>query len=281
MRRLLLVLCTVVFALSTTAFVLSYAAISSVNPSTVMGLAEEAGGTESLVDKALEKLIVVDDPALRLKVIEAAKAALPETTLRDLTAQVLAGIRRYLDSAGTERTILIDLRDVKAEFMDELKKTYKGSLDDIEVDLERIPDRANLIDFMPVSNVREISRPYSVISKLPLTSLAIAAAAAVLIFLSGGLSPGLRVIGYSAIAASVVVIAVTLVLPSMLENRIADAVRLTNMDVSLPVDTPALIGRLLTSVLGRLRIVAAVAGVCGTALAYISRMANWGHTGAQ
>jgi len=246
-----------------------------------MGLAEEAGGTESLVDKALEKLIVVDDPALRLKVIEAAKAALPETTLRDLTAQVLGGIRRYLDSSGTERTILIDLRGVKAEFMDELKKTYKGSLDDIEVDLERIPDRANLIDIMPVSDVREISRPYRLIGKLPLTSLAIAAAAAVLIFLSGGLSPGLRVIGYSAIAASVVVIAVTLVLPSMLENRIADAVRLTNMDVSLPVDTPALIGRLLTSVLGRLRIVAAVAGVCGAALAYISRMANWGHTGAQ
>lgn len=281
MRRLLLAISTVVFALSATAFVLSYAAISSVNPSTVMELAEAAGGAESIIDKAFERFVEVDDPTLRLKVIEAAKAALPEKTLRDLTAQVLSGIRRYLDSAGTEQTILIDLRDVKAEFMDELKKTYKGSLNDIEIDLERIPDRANLIDFMPALDIREISRPYSVISKLPLTSLTVAAAAAVVVLLTAGLSPGLRVAGYTAIAASGVILVSTLVLPGILENRIADAVKLPNMDFLMPVDGLALMGRLLTSVIGRLRIVAAVTGLLGAALAYISRMANWGHTGAQ
>ena len=269
LKSLLLVISTIAFAVSAAVLVLSYSAISSVNPSLVMDLSETAGGANELIDTALQRLIDVDDDELREKVIAAAKAALPEETVRALTAQVISNLRKYLDSGGTQQTLLIDLHDVKAAFMDEIRKTYNGPLDEVEEAMEKIPDRANLAQFMSGQDVREISRPYKVVSNLPATSATVAVASILVICLLMGAVPGLRAAGWTLVILSAVILIGSFTGTTLVEGILVDAVSGPMFDFAMPVEPAALVGRVSAFLFGRLRIVSGIAAALGAGLVLI------------
>ena len=265
-KSLLLVISMLAFAASTTVLVVSYSAISSVNPSLVMDLAETAGGADELIDTALQRLVEVDDEELRDKVIAAAKAALPEETIRELMAQAIAGARSYLDSGGADQPLLIDLREVKAAFMEEISKTYNGSLDEVEMAMENIPDRANIGQVLSGQDIREISRPYRVVSNLPATSATVAVASILLMCIAVGPLPALRMAGWTLAVVCAGILVTTFAGATFVEGKLSDIVASPTLDFPMPVEPAALMERVSGFLFTRIRIVSGIAGALAAAL---------------
>lgn len=269
LKGVLLVLMSVVLAASTAVFALSCSAVSSAGPSLAMALVDKAGGAEKVVSGVLETLIpeMPGDEELRDEIIKAAVAAIPPKAVRELSAQAISGFRRFMDSGGTNVSILVDLRDIKSAFMNELAKNYGGSLDEIETALEDLPDKADLAGILPIGNLEAVTRPYRIVTNLPLVSAAVAGACLAVLALIAGPVPGLRIAGWCLLIGGLAVLALTFAGEDQIQTRLARLIPDLNSEIPLPIDPIALVYGVSDFLFLRLRLVSGLCAATGAAAA--------------
>ena len=269
LKGVLLVLMSVVLAASTAVFALSCSAVSSAGPSLAMALVDKAGGAEKVVSGVLETLIpeMPGDEELRDEIIKAAVAAIPPKAVRELSAQAISGFRRFMDSGGTNVSILVDLRDIKSAFMNELAKNYGGSLDEIETALEDLPDKADLAGILPIGNLEAVTRPYRIVTNLPLVSAAVAGACLAVLALIAGPVPGLRIAGWCLLIGGLAVLALTFAGEDQIQTRLARLIPDLNSGIPLPIDPIALVYGVSDFLFLRLRLVSGLCAATGAAAA--------------
>lgn len=269
LKGVLLVLMSVVLAASTAVFALSWSAVSSAGPSLAMALVDKAGGTEEVVSGVLETLIpeMPGDEELRGEIIKAAVAAIPPKAVRELSAQAISGFRRFMDSGGTNVSILVDLRDIKSAFMNELAKNYGGSLDEIETALEDLPDKADLAGILPIGNLEAVTRPYRIVTNLPLVSAAVAGACLAVLALIAGPVPGLRIAGWCLLIGGLAVLTLTFAGEDQIQTRLARLIPDLNSGIPLPIDPIALVYGVSDFLFLRLRLVSGLCAATGAAAA--------------
>lgn len=269
LKGVLLVLMSVVLAASTAVFALSCSAVSSAGPSLAMALVDKAGGAEKVVSGVLETLIpeMPGDEELRGEIIKAAVAAIPPKAVRELSAQAISGFRQFMDSGGTNVSILVDLRDLKSAFMNELAKNYGGSLDKIEAVLEDLPDKADLAGILPMEKLEAVTRPYRVVTNLPLVSAVVAGACLGILALVAGPGPGLRIAGWCLFVGGLAVFALTFVGANQIQRQLARLIPHLKSKIPLPIAPIALVYGASDFVFLRLRLVSGLCAATGAAAA--------------
>jgi len=268
LKGLLLTISAIFLFVSVCSLALSYSLLSSVSPVSLFHLAEEFGGTEVVVGDILEIMVhpMPGDFARRGKIIEAAKATLSPERVRDLVDRVFSSIRAYIASAGQD-SVTIDLRQLKTDFLNQLRSSYDGSIEDIEMDLREIPDRADVSRFISPEDAREIARPYRIMANLPLIAGSVAAACVLLLMYSGGVRRGLRLAGILAFLASALLLGASPVAQSHVTALIPDALSGPTLPVPIPVDPPALLNAATGLVLSKVRLSSGVLAAVGVAMA--------------
>ena len=269
LKGLLLVLVAVMLVASTAVFAVSYSAVSSASPSLAMALVDTAGGAEKVIDDVLEALIpeMPGDEDLRDAIIKSAVAALPPKVMRDLTAQAISGFRQFMGSGGTATSIIVDLRDLKSAFMNELAKNYPAALDEIEIALEDLPDKANLAGILPIGKLDDVAKPYRLATNLPAISAVVAGACLAILAIVAGPLPGLRIAGWCLLVGGVAVLASTFVGAGVVEKQLARVVPHLDAKIPLQVDPVALVDAVSDFLFLRLRLVSGLCAATGAAAA--------------
>ena len=269
LKGLLLVLVAVMLVASTAVFAVSYSAVSSASPSLAMALVDTAGGAEKVIDDVLETLIpdMPGDEGLRDAIIKSAVAALPPKVMRDLTAQAISGFRQFMGSGGTATSIIVDLRDLKSAFLNELAENYPAALDEIEIALEDLPDKANLAGILPIGKLDDIAKPYRLATNLPAISAVVAGACLAILAIVAGPLPGLRIAGWCLLVGGVAVLASTFVGAGVVEKQLARVVPHLDAKIPLQVDPVALVDAVSDFLFLRLRLVSGLCAATGAAAA--------------
>ncbi|MGE5578744.1 MAG: hypothetical protein ACM3WU_01770 [Bacillota bacterium] len=273
LKGVLLTVSAIIFFVAVTTLGLSYSLLSSASPSSVLQLAEEFGGTDVVVGDILEIIVdpMPEDFARREKIIEAVKATLSTEKVSDLVDQAISSIRAYIGSAGQD-SVTIDLRGLKASFLNHLRASYDGSIEDIELDLQEMPDRADVSRFISMEDAKELAGPYRIFANLPLISAGVAVACVLLLLNCGGVGPGLRLAGLLALMASALLLGGSPTAKARVTGLIPDALSGPTLPVPIPVDPPALLIAATGLVLARVRLSAAVLAIIGAAMATAPRL---------
>ncbi len=269
LKGLFLALLCVVLTVSAVAFSLCFSVVSSASPSLVMTLVDEAGGTNKVVGDLLESLVpeMPGDEEFRAEVIRAAKAAIPPEVLRDLTGQAIDGLKRVLESGGADATVLLDLRSMKAAFLNEIKKNYPEAIDEAETAMEEIPDKADIAKMLPLEEMKQVSGPYRLFANLPMVSALVAAACLLPMGFTAGWMPALRIAGWCLLIGGIAVLAVTFAGSDWIARQIASLDLGPGSEMPFGINIGQLMKSATTFIFTRTRLVSGLCAGVGAALA--------------
>jgi hypothetical protein len=275
LRNLFLALLCVPLTASAVLFTATYSLLSCASPSLVMTMLDRAGGTETLVKQAFEfaaEGAPIDDEQKAI-LANALEAAVTTQVVRDITTDVVSGLKRFLSSGGQDTAITLDLRPMKTAFIGELRKSAPAYLvDELETALENIPDKPNLSQLVPIEGLRGAVEPYRIFTNLPLIAGVVAGVCALLMCLIlGWRSGGLRLAGACLLVGGLAVLIATSASPGFIDKSLLGNLPVRVPDIPIKIELRAIAKAGVDYILTRARLVSGACAALGGIFVLIPR----------